>query len=449
MDGERCRSCNSNPNGSLVASPQCEAQPRTPRRRMTRYLVWCMACLAIIGGTPGVAAPAASPDPDLTLSARETVDVWRNTKGGLRVGWTSLSKLQVSATWTANALHDPGFRIHAQVFRTNGERLTSRTGDLQTASNIEALSTDRLFEAWAEQTFGNEGHGGWALRTGLIDLNSDFDSIDPASLFIDSSHGIGPDISKSGRNGPSIFPVSAAAVRLTWTPTENWTVRGGVFDGVPGNPDHPKAFAAVRLSARDGVLSILQADRKLSKDAQISLGVWGYSRGVQRLDGGGPQGDAGVYGFVEGPIPMLGGWTGWVRVGLGDPSVQVIYGYLGGGLTKKGVFAARPDDRLGFAVSRAAISPDARRLNGLSRAETTFEGAYQIKVRDWVAVQPDVQYIVHPSSQTDLGDALVVGLRLVITAGYPRRAPATEQTDPTVAPDAPPDALPGASKPPA
>ncbi len=283
---------------------------------MNRCNLWIAttALTTVLMCGPCSAAPARSHDPDITLSARETADTWRNLSGGVAVGWTTLNKLQVSATWTANALDDPGFRIHAQVFRTNGERLTSHTGDLQTVSNIEAVSTDRLFEAWAEQTFGKDGAGGWAVRAGLIDFNSDFDSIDPASLFIDSSHGIGPDISKSGRNGPSIFPVSAAAVRITWTPTEDWTVRGGVFDGVPGDPEHPKAFAALRLSADDGVLSVLQIDRKLSKDAQVSVGTWGYNRGVPRLDGTGSRADAGVYGFVEGPVPRLEGWTGWVRV---------------------------------------------------------------------------------------------------------------------------------------
>ena len=128
--------------------------------------------VAVVAAVLVAAAASAAPpppDPDLTLAARETVDVWRNLSGGLSVGDTTLNKLQVSATWTANKLDDPGFRIHAQIFRTNGERLTSRTGDLQTASNIEALSVARLFEAWAEQTFGEPGKSGVAVRAGLID----------------------------------------------------------------------------------------------------------------------------------------------------------------------------------------------------------------------------------------------------------------------------------------
>jgi porin len=202
-----------------------------------------------------IAAPPP-PTPDFTAALREGGDVWRNVNGGLKVGYTNLNKLQLSATWTANRFDDPGFRLHGQVLRTTGERLTSHTGDLQAASDIEEISTHRLFEAWAEQIFGEPGKGGWAVRAGLIDLNSDFDAIEPASLFINSSHGIGPELSKSGRNGPSIFPVSSAAFRLTWTPTEQWTFRGGVFDGVPGDLEHAKAFAQTRLRSSDGVLAI-------------------------------------------------------------------------------------------------------------------------------------------------------------------------------------------------
>lgn len=405
-----------------------------------------VALLALLLAAPGVAS-AADPRADFTISGRETADLWRNLTGGLSVGWTSLSKLQVAATWTGNALDDPGLRLHIQAFRTNGERLTSRLGDVQTASNIEAISAARLFEAWAEQSFGDADEGGFAVRVGLIDLNSDFDSVDPASLFINSSHGIGPDLSKSGRAGPSIFPVSALALRLTWTPNADWTVRGGLFDGVPGDPSHPKAFAAARLSAADGTLVIAQADRKLGEDAQVSFGVWRYDGGVPALDGGGPRADAGAYGFIEGPFPGAAGWTGWVRAGRGDPAVQLVSGYIGAGLTRKGLFADRPDDTFGFAVSNAINAPRARRLQGLARAETTFETTYQIKVRDWIAVQPDLQYIVHPSTQRGIPNALAFGLRVVLTAGYPRQAEATQASDPTVAPETPADAPPAPSKP--
>jgi porin len=414
------------------------------RRRIPCPPAWVgPAALAILAvAIPRLALAAqAAPDPDLTIAVRETAEVWRNTSGGAAVGDTTLNKLQVSATWTAKALGDPNFHAHLQLFRTNGERLSSRVGDVQTVSNIEALSTDRLFEAWVEQGFGKAGAGGVALRVGLIDLNSDFDAIAPAGLFINSSHGIAPDLSKSGRNGPSIFPVSSAAVRLTWTPTQAWTVRAGIFDGLPGDPNHPKAFAAVRISARDGALGVVEVDHKLGQDAQISAGAWAYDARFEGFDTRRHRGESGVFAFVEGPLPRLQDWTAWIRLGAGDPDLQIVSGYLGAGVVRKGPWSARPDDRLGFAVAHAFISPQARRSIGLEAGETTWEATYQVKATDWLAVQPDVQYVVHPSSQAGLPNALVVGLRIVVTAGYPKKTPATEQADPTVPPDNP-DAAP-------
>ena len=102
----------------------------------------------------------------------------------------------------------------------------------------------------------------------------------------------------------------------------------------------------------------------------------------------------------------------------------------------------RPDDRVGIAISNAVISPDARRLLGLRHDETTLEATYQVKIAETVALQPDVQYIIHPSSQAGVPNALVVGFRVVVTTGFPRKGRATAATDPTLPPDAPQPAEP-------
>ena len=177
------------------------------------------APLLLLAPAPASSAPA--PPPLWSLSARETLDLWDNVAGGVRMGPVLLNKLQVSGTVNGDPIGLPGLSVHAQVLRTDGASLSSRVGDIQTVSNIEAVPTYRLFEAWIEKRFGGEDPK-LALRAGLMDLNSDFDSVQTASLFINSSHGIGPDLSRSGRNGPSIFPVSAAGVRASWLPSKRW-----------------------------------------------------------------------------------------------------------------------------------------------------------------------------------------------------------------------------------
>ena len=101
--------------------------------------------------------------------------------------------------------------------------------------------------------------------------------LDPASLMLNSSHGIGPDLSRSGLNGPSIYPVTATGLSVTWVKSNIWTFRLGVFDGVAGSPRRPQAFLAERLKPSDGVFVIGQADWQLTKSSRIEAGSWGYT----------------------------------------------------------------------------------------------------------------------------------------------------------------------------
>src|SRR5206468_407446 len=106
-----------------------------------------------------------------------------------------------------------------------------------------------------------------------------------------------------------------------------WTLRGGLFQGTAGDPAHPTAFATVKLGERGGVLAVLQADRQLGRDAQVSVGAWRYSARLPGLDRTGLRRDQGLYGLVEGPVPGASPWTGWVRLGKAAPGAQLISAY--------------------------------------------------------------------------------------------------------------------------
>ena len=389
-----------------------------------------------------VAQPAyASPKetPTLAVAIRDTFDTW-SVPLGLDPGFSVLNKLQFSATLTGDKFGLKGWSAHAQIFRFDGQQLSARLGDIQTADNLEAVPTIRLFEAWLARQWGEENRS-IALRAGLIDLNSQFDSVDPASLFLNSSHGIGPDMSRSGRNGPSIYPVSSPGVTLTIVPSERWTIRLGTFDGVPGDPDRPKAFVAERLGKHDGILAIMQADFQLSKNSRIEVGTWRYSASMRAI-GVGYVHDGGAYASIEAPLPIAPRLTAWVRTGVADRHAQIVAGYFGVGAVQTGTFAARPDDRLGIAIAHAIIGSPAVATLGIAHAETSVEASYQLKLSDRVAIQPDVQYIIHPAGVVDAPNSLGFGMRFVFSTGFPQKAKAVDPTDPTVPPDGAPTTAP-------
>ena len=373
--------------------------------------------------------------PSVTVAVRDTADFWTVTSGS-DPGSVALNKLQLSATLNGDRSGLTGWSLHGQVFRADGGSLSARLGDIQTADNIETPPVTRLFEAWLQKTFGT-GDRTLALRAGLLDYNADFDSLDTASLFLNSSHGIGADVARSGLNGPSIFPVSALGMRAAFSPSATWTFRLAVFDGVPGDLENPRRFATVRLRPGDGALIATQIDFHLSDKARVALGAWQYSRPLPQIAQPTTSAlDHGIYAAIEGPWPGQDRISGWLRFGYAAGKVQPVKSYVGAGVVLKAPLPGRPDDRLGLAVARASVSADNAGLP-LAGTETSVEATYQFKVSDGLALQPESQYIICPSGHSDARDGFAFGLRLIFTAGYPRKAPATQASDPTVPPDGP------------
>lgn len=140
-----------------------------------------LACTSV----PAVAETKDAP-PTLSVAIRETFDAWA-VPFGVDPGTAVLNKLQMSGTLSGDKIGLPGWSAHAQIFRFDGQLLSNRMGDIQTADNLEAIPVTRLFEAWVAHQWGEDNRS-IALRAGLIDLNSQFDQVDPASLFTNSLH---------------------------------------------------------------------------------------------------------------------------------------------------------------------------------------------------------------------------------------------------------------------
>ena len=47
--------------------------------------------------------------------------------------------------------------------------------------------------------------------------------------------------------------------------------------------------------------------------------------------------------------------------------------------------------------------------------EVALEATYRARIAHWFILQPDAQYVVNPSGDRDLRDALVIGIRTIIS----------------------------------
>jgi porin len=369
------------------------------------------------------ATETADGTPPLLIEAAYTGEGWRNVSGGARRDGTYIDNIDVVAMLDAErAWGWTGTTLLVSGLHNNRPTLSDRiVGDIQAVSNIDTDGATRLYEAWVERAF-EVG----AIKLGLIDLNSELDVNETGALFINSSHGIGPDFSQIGENGPSIFPITGLGTVLRWDASERLQIRVAAFEGTVGDPTHPRR-TTVDLESDEGALLVGEITVRPTETNRTVVGVWRHTgRSSSFTDEEVLHRDEslGVYALTEGELFSRDetSLTGFLRVGVADSDMHQISRYIGAGLVWSApmLAAAEREEQLGIAVAsitngnpylRAQAEQDA----AFERHETAIELTYRIQALPWLALQPDLQYIINPGTDPALDDAWVVGLRFELS----------------------------------
>ena len=342
-----------------------------------------------------------------------------NTQGGLKRADTYLDNLDLALEVDAEqAFGIEGGTVFVYALVNNSNTLSQNiVGDTQVVSNIDNTSVNRLMEFWYEQAF-LDNH---SIKFGLFNLNSEFDVIEPAGLFNLSSHGIGPDFSQSGENGPSIFPASSLALRYYYQIDDEYSVRTAILDGVPQDPKFPHRNT-IHLSRSEGALLVLEANKQ-NDLYRFGLGSWYYTQRVAKLKTAKKGNNYGVYGIFEYAL-IKSSEEGqsldfFLRYGVANPSINQVNRYFGAGLVYSGFMPSSPGDSIGLAIADAHAGKDYRDSVGATGAsgkrEVNIELTYRTEIIPRLAIQPDIQYIINPGMVRNLNDALVFGLRMELT----------------------------------
>lgn len=403
----------------IVASPD-EPASAPPERNKTHE---------ITGFADLVVSAIRNRAPGLQLEAVYTSDIFSNVVGGLRRKTVYLDNVDLTVSLDLeDAFHWHGANFFLYALGNNGGSPSENTGDLQTISNIDAPDAWKLYEMWLQQTWLD---GRLSVRAGFYDLNSEFDVIEAGGLFLNSSHGIGPDFSQTGLNGPSIFPNTSLGFRakVRWNSSLSWqtVILDGVPDGDGFNGLH------VELGGGDGVLVCSEinhvsrtADDE-TPDTKLAAGIYLYSRAFSSILA--PErkikSRPGGYVLAEHTIfreaaDSRQGLTIFGRVGLADSRIAQFSSYTGAGLVYTGLLRGRETDQIGLAVAAAHNGENFIRAEASSgtqhtRAEIAVELTYRAQIRPWFAVQPDVQYVIDPGTLRNRGNALSLGGRLEIS----------------------------------
>lgn len=380
----------------------------------------------------------------VALEATYTGDLAAVTHGGLERRVVYLDNLDLTLTVDlALALGLDATTLFLYGLGNQGGDPSRYVGDAQGVNNIEAPNSWRLYEAWVEHRVPRAR---LALLAGLYDLNAEFAFLRTAQLFLHSSHGIGAEFGLSGRNGPSVFPVTSLGARLRWLPLSNVSVQGVVLDGVPGDPAAPRGTHVV-FGSGDGALIVVEVGylvgfddagppgrrrrgrRRLASRAgigghttKLALGAWRYTGRLEAIEAGAaPTSRSGSHGaYVLAETEPTPGLALFARLGLADGAVNRFTAYTGGGAVWQGPIPARRQDRVGVALAVAHNGEPYR--NAIERAggsatarESVIELTYLARLIESLSAQGDLQYVMDPNTDPAVPDAWIATMRIQLS----------------------------------
>ena len=392
----------------------------------------------------------------ITYNLIYTNDVLSNVEGGLRQGTIDQGKLEAQITvdleklagWKGLTFYANGFQIH-----NTGRMRRDYVGGMNTIAAIEAVPTTRLSELWFEQkVLGDKA----TLRIGQLAADSEFFYSDASQTFLQSDW---PTITAVNLpSGAPAYPLSTPGIRLKLDPNQNISVLLAMFNGDPAGPgpgdEQLRNRYGLNFRVTDPPLFMgeVQLKNNREKDAKglattLKLGGWVHTGtfndqrfGIDGLSLADPassgiplkhRGNAGVYGVIDQQLyrPQGAAADGGITVfGLGSVTSSdrnLVDVFLSGGIVFAGMVPGRPDDKFGASVVYARFSDNAR---GFDADQIAFTGL-PLRARDFEAnleltyvaqiipgwtVQPDFQYVWHPTGGAQpLRDAKVVGVRSI------------------------------------
>ncbi len=402
----------------------------------------------------------------VTFSATYIAETFGNPTGGMRQGAIFTGRLDFGMDADLEKIMGwRGAKFHANMYQINGQGLSrDYIGNLMLVSGVEALPSTRLYEMWIEQSLFD---GKLLVKVGQQASDIEFIDSKYDDLFTNSALGW-PGI--TGINllsgGPSP-PLAVPGVRVKAQITDNITAYAAIFDGDAApldSPLDPQLANATGLlfRVRDppwiiGQLKYAFNIGQSQLPATITGGAWKHlddfydqrfaSGGTLLADPNGPgdpqklRGNQGIFGVYEQMLAKASpgsdkGLAFFVRSSISPSDRNLISLYVDGGFLLTGFSDARPDDRIGIAMTYARISNAARQADRdvfaitgvpvpVRDYEAVFEATYGAQVQPNWLVQPVFQYVFHPGggvadpldpTQTHrIKDAAVFGFRSTIT----------------------------------
>lgn len=379
----------------------------------------------------------------ITLTASETSELLGNVSGGTQRGFAYDGVTQASLQLdTQRAFGHYGGTVNISALQIHGANLSENNLDtLQTASGIEADPSTRLWEAWYQQELKSEDR--LDIKIGQQSLDQEFMVNQNSLIFVNTMFGWPMVPSADLPGGGPAYPSSALGVRLRARPNNSIALLGGVFGGSPVHTGGGGTLAIGEVQySYPGLGAMVYSGRRQPLARTIKVGGWYDSERFDDLAIATPlshHGNYSMYATIDqmlaqdprNPYKTLNLFARAMGTPLGNQNTIAFS--VDGGLTLTNPLPHRRDDTLGIGfgytrVSSGAAAADsytAKYANGFSPvrgSETFLEATYQMQLRPWLQIQPDIQFVMNPGAGVvnpnnpnhRIGNETVFGIRSII-----------------------------------
>lgn len=316
-------------------------------------------------------------------------DVSSNTLGGIKSGvkyigaaWLGFAfDIERAGGWEGGEFQISGMNTHGDGFSSE------LIGDLFSANNDEVGNYTFLYEVLYKQNIKNR----FDISIGLQDFNTNFVSSDETLHFIHSSFGINSVLSY---NLPlPVYPTTGLGLEFGWNISDHWRWQTCIYDGLAESLDENKGNLKWKLNRKDGYLIATEVHLTNEKAGNLKLGSHFLTSTKQ-------------FGFyASGDHPFNETVTLFSKFAFAPKKRNEIFAMLCTGVNFHSIFAKRYEDVLGIGcISNLQDNEE--------KHETIIELTYKYQALRMLYIQPDIQYILNPSSEANLKNALAIILRV-------------------------------------
>ena len=218
-------------------------------------------------------------------------------------------------------------------------------------------------------------------------------------------------------------PQASWAARMELTPVKEFYMKAGVYNSNPrvgGDSAH-----GVNFSFRKGVILIGEfgytpdiSTESGTLRGRYTFGTFYDTRKFDELsdDSQKQKGNYGLYWILEQMIyrenPLSDqGLTPWTAITISpDETINTFPFFISGGFVYKGLFPQRGRDVTAFGFAYGTLSDDLDNKD----YELMLELTHMFQAMPWLQVQPDIQWVIHPGGSTEIPNALVIGMQMVV-----------------------------------